>query len=80
MNQHDPTRTRTHAAAIMIDQGADPLQVQRRLDHKDISTTLRIYGHLFPGRDAELTQRLDGAYRRAAAAPPRPETELPKSG
>jgi len=64
----------------MIDQGADPLQVQRRLGHKDISTTLRIYGHLFPERDDELTQRLDRAYRRAAAATPRRESEVRESG
>jgi len=75
-----PHALRHTAAAIMIDQGADPLQVQRRLGHKDISTTLRIYGHLFPERDEELTQRLDRAYRRAAAAPPRPAIELQESG
>jgi integrase len=75
-----PHALRHTAAAIMIDQGADPLQVQRRLGHKDISTTLRIYGHLFPERDEELTQRLDAAYRRAAAAPPRPATDLRVAG
>ena len=75
-----PHALRHTAAAIMIDQGADPLQVQRRLGHKDISTTLRIYGHLFPERDQELTQRLDRAYRRAAASPPRPESEVQESG
>ena len=75
-----PHALRHTAAAIMIDQGADPLQVQRRLGHKDISTTLRIYGHLFPERDEELTRRLDRAYRRAAAAPPRPATEVQLPG
>jgi integrase len=44
--QVTPHALRHTAAAIMIDQGADPLQVQKRLGHKDISTTLRIYGHL----------------------------------
>jgi integrase len=36
------------SAAIMVDQGADPLQVQRRLGHKDIGTALGFYGRLFP--------------------------------
>lgn len=68
-----PHALRHTAAAILIDQGADPLQVQRRLGHKDISTTLRIYGHLFPDRDVDLTRRLDDTFRESLAAPPRPE-------
>jgi integrase len=75
-----PHALRHTAAAIMIDQGADPLQVQRRLGHKDISTTLRIYGHLFPERDEELTRGIDRAYRRTLAAPARPALELRVSG
>ena len=75
-----PHALRHTAAAIMIDQGADPLQVQRRLGHKDISTTLRIYGHLFPERDEELTRGLDRACRRTLAAPARPALELRVSG
>lgn len=47
------------AAALMVDLGANPVTVQRRLGHKDITTTLQIYGHLFPERDDELTGRLD---------------------
>ncbi|MBA2425660.1 MAG: tyrosine-type recombinase/integrase [Actinobacteria bacterium] len=68
-----PHALRHTAAAILIDQGTDPLQVQRRLGHKDISTTLRIYGHLFPDRDLDLTRRLDDAFHESLAAPSRPE-------
>jgi hypothetical protein len=34
----------------MINDGADPLQVQRRMGHDDIRTTFDTYGHLFPDR------------------------------
>jgi integrase len=53
------------AAAIMIDQGADPLQVQKRLGHKDIRTTFKHYGHLFPNREDELNEALSRVYRGA---------------
>ena len=53
----------------MIDQAADPLQVQRRLGHKDIRTTLRFYGHLFPNREDDLNDTLENVYRRAVSEP-----------
>lgn len=54
-----PHELRHTTAALMIDQGANPLTVQRRLGHKDIRTTLQLYGHLFPEQDDMLTGRLD---------------------
>jgi integrase len=67
------------AAALMIDEGADPLQVQRRLGHKDIRTTLKHYGHLFPNREDDLNDALERTYRRAVtlslAAYSRPESD-----
>ena len=47
------------AAAFMIDEGGDPLQVKRRMGHEDIRTTLNSYGHLFPDREDELVAALD---------------------
>ncbi|HYN36058.1 MAG TPA: site-specific integrase [Actinomycetota bacterium] len=47
------------AAALMIDEGADPLQVKRRMGHEDIRTTLNTYGHLFPDREDDLVVALD---------------------
>ncbi len=47
------------AAAFMIDDGADPLQVKRRMGHKDVRTSLNVYGHLFPDREEELVAALD---------------------
>ena len=61
------------AAALLIDQGADPLLIQRRLGHKDIRTTYRHYGHLFPNREESLNEALEKLHREAAAASPRPE-------
>ena len=49
----------------MIDQGANPVTVQRRLGHKDVTTTLQLYGHRFPEQDDLLTGRLEELYRAA---------------
>ncbi len=53
------------AAAFVIDDGADPLQVKRRMGHEDIRTTYNLYGHLFPDREDALVAALDE--RRASA-------------
>jgi hypothetical protein len=53
------------AAAFMIDEGGDPLQVMRRMGHSDIRTTYSLYGHLFPDREDELVSKLDRRYLRA---------------
>ena len=58
-----PHELRHTAAALMIDQGANPVTVQRRLGHKNITTTLQVYGHIFPEQDDLLTARLDDLYR-----------------
>ncbi len=53
------------AAAFMIDEGADPLQVKRRMGHEDIRTTFNTYGHLFPDREDDLVAALDRRRKRA---------------
>lgn len=55
------------AAAVAINEGVDPLQLQRRLGHKDIATTLGVYGHLWPNREDELVEALDRVHREAKA-------------
>jgi integrase len=60
-----PHELRHTAAALMIDQGANPVTVQRRLGHKDVTTTLQLYGHRFPEQDDLLTGRLEELYRAA---------------
>jgi integrase len=51
------------AAAFMINDGADPLQMRRRMGHKDIRTTFGTYGHLFPDREEELVAALDRRHK-----------------
>lgn len=52
---------RHHAAAAAIAAGAHPKAIQARLGHASITTTLNVYGGLFPSLDEELADRLDAA-------------------
>jgi integrase len=61
---HDLRHT---AAALAIAEGAHPLEIKTRLGHKNITTTLNEYGHLFPALDERLAERLDATYRAAEA-------------
>ena len=45
-------------AALCIASTADPYAVMRRMGHSSITVTYDTYGHLFPERDAEITERL----------------------
>ena len=49
------------AAALAIAEGAHPKAIQARMGHASITTTLNLYGHLFPSLDVELADRLDAA-------------------
>jgi integrase len=71
-----PHELRHTAAALWIDQGGNPVTVQRCLGHKDVRTTLQLYGHLFPEQDDLLTERMEHLYRQSAAAPPRPDDTI----
>lgn len=46
-------------AAYLISLGLDPLQIQRRLGHNNVSTTLGIYGHLYPNYEFNLIEKLN---------------------
>jgi hypothetical protein len=54
------------AAAFTINDGADPLQVKRRMGDEDIRTTFDTYGHLFPDREEDLVAALDRRKRWAS--------------
>lgn len=56
------------AAAFMIDEGADPLQLKRRMGHQDIRPSLDTYGHLFAQRENALVDALDRRRRAAVAS------------
>ena len=53
---HDLRHT---CAAILIAQQAHPKEIQARLGHSSITTTLDRYGHLFPSLDDRLRTGLD---------------------
>lgn len=56
---HDLRHT---SVALAIQQGAHPKEIQARLGHGSIVQTLDTYGHLFPGMDQELADRMEAAY------------------
>jgi integrase len=56
------------AAALAIAEGAHPKAIQARMGHASITTTLNLYGHLFPSLDVELADRLDAARAERLAA------------
>ena len=59
MRIHDLRHTH---AALSIAQGVHPRVLQERLGHRDITTTLGVYGGLFPGYDEDIAQALDDAF------------------
>lgn len=55
----------THATQLLL-AGCDMRTVQERLGHADVATTLRLYGHVMPGRDAAAAMAMQDAIGRAA--------------
>lgn len=67
---HDLRHT---CAALLIQMGGHPKEVQARLGHASITTTLDVYGHLMPTLGAQLDDALEKAHRDAASIEPRPQ-------
>lgn len=63
---HDLRHT---AVALAIEAGAHPRALMERLGHSSITVTLGRYGHLLPGQDEAIADRLDRAHRGREAAP-----------
>ena len=59
---HDLRHT---AASLAIEARAHPKQIQALLGHSSITTTLDRYGHLLPGMDEALAEKMDGVGRAA---------------
>jgi integrase len=59
MRFHDLRHTH---AALLIANNENPKVIQERLGHKDISTTLNVYGHLMPGLGKDAADRLNGSF------------------
>jgi integrase len=55
----------THAAWL-IAQGEHAKVISERLGHSSITVTFDVYGHLMPGMDEEVAERLDHAWQRAS--------------
>ncbi len=55
-------------ASTLIAQGEHPKVISERLGHSSIRMTLDVYGHLMPGMDQEVADRLDEAWLQAIAA------------
>jgi integrase len=54
-------------ASLLIAQGAHPKEIQARLGHASITTTLNTYGHLWPSLGAQLDEAMDRAFHEARA-------------
>lgn len=59
----------TCASLLINETNANPKAIQARLGHSSIQVTFDRYGHLFPGLDEQLTDKLDGVYARTQQAP-----------
>jgi integrase len=66
---HDLRHT---AASLMIQAGYPPKMLQEIMGHASITTTLDLYGHLYPGEMDRYAARLDDATGVADAAKMRP--------
>jgi len=70
---HDLRHT---AASLMIQAGYPPKMLQEIMGHASITTTLDLYGHLYPGDMDRYADRLDSAADEASKSKIRPdETE-----
>lgn len=63
---------RHHYASVLIAGRENPKVVQKRLGHKDVMTTLRIYAHLFAEAEEQTRSVLDAAW----AIPSKDETPI----
>ena len=69
---HDLRHT---AAALMIQAGYPPKMLQEILGHASITTTLDLYGHLYPGDMDKYADRLDNEATNTGKAKTRPDEE-----
>ena len=73
---HDLRHT---AASLMIQAGYPPKMLQEIMGHASITTTLDLYGHLYPGDMDRYADQLDSAAHEAGKAQKRPDGTRPSS-
>lgn len=47
-------------ASLLIEMNYSPLLIAERLGHDDVETTLRTYSHLYPNKQSQLAEDLEG--------------------
>lgn len=47
-------------ASMLIEKGVQPLMISERLGHENIQTTLQFYSHLYPDKQKEIADMLEG--------------------
>lgn len=51
-------------ASLLVEMGVTPLEMAERSGHEKIETTLNTYSHLYPNKQAQLADRLDGEFEK----------------
>lgn len=46
-------------ASMLIAENVSPIEIQERLGHEDVQTTLNTYSHLYPNKHCETTEKLN---------------------
>jgi integrase len=64
-----PYDLRYSHASLLIDLGAHPKAISERMGHSEIGVTMNDYGHLFDGKQRELTSDLDDLLDRTRSKP-----------
>ena len=62
-----PYDLRHSHASLLIDVDAHPKAISERMGHTEIGVTMNVYGHLFEGKQRELTSDLDDLLGRTRA-------------
>lgn len=70
---------RHHYASVLIAGGENPKVVQKRMGHKDVTTTLRTYAHLFAEAEERTRSVLDAAWDEPAVGSSEAGGRIPES-
>ena len=46
-------------ASMLIEMNCSPLLISERLGHENVETTLKVYSHLYPNKQAEVAEKLN---------------------